>query len=206
VTRKLAPLRLLLDLRLNVNLFRTIILPGMRMLGSIHRLGKPKIKDKIEKDVRRRLRMFAMLPWTSPNELVGMLIGDTSELLGCMARAVDHKSDCRRAGLKPDWLYLKRQHPSILRLKHVPRRITRLLQIMYGKKCQLHGHPLNRLHLAGAHNITLDPLAILASMCEENGSKLAKGRLAFAVHEIGGLTRVEDEPGRVRRGRRPRRH
>lgn len=105
--RQLAPLRHCLDMRFNVNLFKMLILPSVRLLGNVHRHANIKEKEKVEIHVRKRLRAFCLLPWTCPNEFVEMLIGSTQKVLNGLARATDHKINCRRAGMVPDRYYLR---------------------------------------------------------------------------------------------------
>jgi hypothetical protein len=131
------------------------------MLGTIHRLSGSADKLRIEVDIRKRLRMFCVLPWTCPNELTALLIGDSSAILDRLARVVEHKSNCRRAGFLPDWQYIQDMRIPCLKLHKVPRRLTRLIQLMYGQKCWEHSRPMNRAHLAEHHSIVVDPLAIL---------------------------------------------
>lgn len=88
------------------------------------------------------------------------MMGDVRQTLGELARAVDHKANCRRAGLIPDRVYLSSLKAAPIKGK-IPRRITRLIQIMYGKLCADHKKPLNRTHLAVDHHITVDPVALI---------------------------------------------
>ena len=74
-TRRLAPLRHCLDIKFNVNLFKMLVLPSVRLLGCVYKHTGKKGKKKIETHVRRRLRGFCVLPWTCPNELINCLIG-----------------------------------------------------------------------------------------------------------------------------------
>ncbi len=105
------------------------------MLGTIHRISTPADKRIIEVDLRKRLRMFCVLPWTCPNELTALLIGDSTTILDRLARVVEHKANCRRTGQRPDWRYLQDLKADSLKLRQTPRRLTRLIQLMYGQKC-----------------------------------------------------------------------
>jgi hypothetical protein len=76
VTRKLTPCRMVMDTRFNVSLFRMLILPNIRMLGEVYRISEDSHKRKVISKLNRHFRSFCMLPWTCPDELVHLLIGD----------------------------------------------------------------------------------------------------------------------------------
>lgn len=202
-TRKLAPLRHRLDMRFNVNLFKMLVMPGVRLLGSIHRHTSTTGKNKIEVHVRKRLRSFCLLPWSCPNEFVEVLIGNTKMLLDGLARAVDHKANCRRAGMIPNSDYLNDlKLPKIH--AYIPRRLTRLMQMMYGNLCKDHPtKPLNRGHLSEAHGNGIDPVALI-QQCVDGESPMVRERLAEAIREVSLLAKAKAQPGAARRGIRKR--
>lgn len=70
VTGKLAPLRRQLNMKFNVRLFKTLIMPSIRMVGVLYKTATESWKGKIVRTVNRMFRTFCMLPWTCPNELV----------------------------------------------------------------------------------------------------------------------------------------
>ncbi len=76
ITKKLAPCRYILDTRFNTDLFKMLVVPNVRMLGTVYRLADDNGKEKVENWVKRCYRTFCVLPWTSPNELVALLLGD----------------------------------------------------------------------------------------------------------------------------------
>jgi len=47
VTRKMAPLRLKLDWKFNTNIFKTMLLPNIRLLGTIYKISNDNEKRKI---------------------------------------------------------------------------------------------------------------------------------------------------------------
>lgn len=76
----------------------------------------------------------------------------------------------------------------------IPRRITKLIQIMYGKLCSSHNHPLNRAHLAEHHEINVDPIAMIKGYTEGN-TIMTRARIQQAIVQISGLTRSVPRPG-----------
>lgn len=159
-THKLSPLRRHLDLRFNVSLFKMLIMPGIRLLGCVYKDTSITEQKKIEINMRRRVRSFCLLPWTSPNELTEVLVGDTAKIMDGLAKAVDYKRRCRQIGCLPrkeDMRVLKQPIRS-----HIPRRLTRLVQMMYGSKCKHHpSDVLNRHHLREAHGNYIDPVHLI---------------------------------------------
>jgi hypothetical protein len=81
-------------------------------------------------------------------------------------------------------LYLKSIKVRV-EVKQVPRILTRLIRAMYGRKCMLHSHVMNREHLAEAHNETIDPIALIRKYGQESFKRLVKLRLRE------GLTRID---------------
>jgi hypothetical protein len=86
-----------------------------------------------------------------------MLIGDTNKMLSGIAMSAVHKSNCRRNGLPLDKAIL---FSNKISLKHIPRKLTRLIKAMWGTRCLDHNKPLTRTHLR-EHGLIIDPLALL---------------------------------------------
>lgn len=91
VTSKLSPIRLLKDLRLSVNLFRTFVMPLVRM-GLMNALAtNPTDKEAFMKRVRMRFKTFCLLPRSTPNWLIRMLLGSIADIGASIAlRATKH--------------------------------------------------------------------------------------------------------------------
>jgi hypothetical protein len=146
-TRKLTPMRLELDLRFNARMFQTTIMPNMRMIGVIYTEANKGDKEKVEKQFRKCFRSFCCLPWTSPNELIAKLIGDVAVVLVGMAKVVEHKSNCRRLGIRKNYDLILWWKSQTTYAKFVPKKITELFREMYGRKCRVHSKTMNRTHL-----------------------------------------------------------
>ena len=84
-----------------------------------------------------------MLPWTCPDELVNMLIGDVAVSLGNLAKAVEHKLTCRQNRTYPDFNYLIGLKVKST-IKYAPKISSELIKITYGRKCKQHNHTMNR--------------------------------------------------------------
>ena len=76
IQRQLIPIRLLKDLRLNVNLFRTMCLPSIRMGLLNGALAGQTDRANYFKAVRAKFKAFCFLPKCLPNAIVNMLLGD----------------------------------------------------------------------------------------------------------------------------------
>jgi hypothetical protein len=77
LTQQLTPIRLLKDLSLNVNLFRTFCMPLIRMGLTNSACTSEADRNKYHKAVRRSFKAFCYLPKCLPNTVVKMLLGDT---------------------------------------------------------------------------------------------------------------------------------
>lgn len=133
ISRRLWICRSELDLRFSTNLFQMLVIPAIRMVATVYQ-QLPEEQNKIEVEVRRQFRSFCLLPWTCPNELVAMLMGDAGQLLRGVARSADHKSICRRNGIPLDKVLLKsaRSYP----LMHcIPKKLIILIKVMWGSQC-----------------------------------------------------------------------
>lgn len=76
-----------------------------------------------------------------------------------------------------------------LKLKKTPRRLTRLIQLMYGQKCSEHNQPMNRTHLSEHHSIIVDPIAILKTLAEDPEHAIPHQRLGALLEEIKQLAK-----------------
>ena len=75
---KLTPIRLLKDLRLSVNLFRTLCLPLVRMgLLSAWSSATATDKQNYHRLIRAKFKSFCLLPKCMPNKVVNFFLGDT---------------------------------------------------------------------------------------------------------------------------------
>ena len=137
----------MMDTKFNTDLFKLLVLPGMRMIGAVYKLADEGEKQKIEGCIRRNYRTFCTFPWTTPNDLVDLLLGNVAESLKRMAETVDYKLTCRSNRTYPDRQFLNDKKVRS-EIKDSPRIATRLIKTMYGCKCLLHNKPLNRSHLA----------------------------------------------------------
>lgn len=77
IQHKLTPVRLMKDLRLNVNLFRTLCLPLVRM-GLLAACGTASATDRQNyfRFVRAKFKIFCFLPKCLPNRTVNLILGD----------------------------------------------------------------------------------------------------------------------------------
>jgi hypothetical protein len=132
--RRLTICRHELDLQFNSNMFKLLLLPNIRMLGTIYRVCDTREKERVDIGVRKKFRMFCLLPWTAPNELVANLIGEVAKVMEGLAEAVEHKTICRRIGVRPNRDYIL-SLKTVIAVKHIPKQITRLIKLMYGEKC-----------------------------------------------------------------------
>lgn len=70
ITHKLTPLRFLKDTKLNINLFKILIMPQFRMsFGIIDYLSNGKTKDFM-KLIKCKFKFFCLLPRTTPDALI----------------------------------------------------------------------------------------------------------------------------------------
>jgi hypothetical protein len=77
---KLTPIRMLKDIRLSVNLFRTLCMPLVRM-GLVNTLMTTKTDQNLYLGIiRAKFKTFCLLPKCTPNKLINALLGNVSEL------------------------------------------------------------------------------------------------------------------------------
>jgi hypothetical protein len=110
-----------------------LVMPGIRMLGTMYKLAEAKDKELIEKNIRKNFRTFCTLPWTSPNELVDLLLGDIKVNLEGLATITDYKSACRLNHTVPNRDFTRSVKAEV---RDIPRIATRLIKLMYGNKCR----------------------------------------------------------------------
>lgn len=207
IGRRLWICRSELDLRFATNLFRLLLMPAIRMLASVHQ-QLPLDREAVEKDVRRQFRTFCLLPWTSPNELVELLLGNVGVLLQGVAASADHRSLCRRNGLPLDRQLLRSLRVSPV-ARHVPRKLARLVKVMWGGCCEEHNETMTRTHLHDAHGLTIDPLALLRATQEpQTNQEDMRNRCWTSIQKVELLAKwrgVGQQRGRRTRGVRRRR-
>ena len=155
VMQKLSPVRMLKDLKLNVNLFRTMCMPLYRM-GMINSLCTTKTdQNEFYKVVRKRFKQFCYLPKCLPNSVVKMTLGGLEELAGEMAvRALKH--------LEEDGLGIEVvdvQH-KVKYFKDLPRALYPVFDAMYRSACSEHNRILSRAELK-VHSIEFNILQVL---------------------------------------------
>ena len=85
IMHKLTPIRMLKDLRLSINLFRTMCMPLYQM-GLLNALATNKNdQNTFYKAVRARFKAFCYLPRCMPNSVTKMLLGDVESVAVEMA-------------------------------------------------------------------------------------------------------------------------
>ena len=195
-----------LDLRFNTSLFKSLVLPNIRMIGVVYtQLTKNGDKEKVERQFRKSYRSFCCLPWTSPNELVEKMIGQVATVLESMAKVVEHKSNCRHRAIPIDLNLIRFWKSRNLTVKFVPRKITTLLKEMYGRKCKTHNATMNRQHLREEHGIFEDPLHMIDRYQTRGERRQIKYEIKIAFKKIEEIAQVRvNREGTVRRGVCPR--
>lgn len=87
-------------------MYKMLVLPAVRMLGSVYDLVDGNEKTTVERSVRRWYRSFCTLPWTTPNDLVDLLLGNVRDILNGLHATTAYKSVCRSNRTLPDKDYL----------------------------------------------------------------------------------------------------
>ena len=126
-----------MDLRFNKNLFNLLIMPNVRMIGSVYQEGSQREREKVQACFKKMFRSFCLLPWSTPHLTLEKIIGNVDDILINLSRAVDHKSISRhcRVGRDAGYLYhLKGKQQT----RFLPPQLTKLLRVMYGRKCNEH--------------------------------------------------------------------
>ena len=144
-----------------------------------------------------------MLPWTCPNELVALLIGDVGKLLQGVAASADHRSNCRRNGLSINSQLLQSIRITPL-AKTIPRKLSRLIKAMWGRKCQEHNQTMTRTYLRQDHGIMIEPLALLLASQQPNIKKEEISNSCWHGIQSVELIAMRRAVVEVRRGRRTR--
>lgn len=150
VMHKLTPIRLLKDLRLNVNLFRIMCMPLYRM-GLLTSLCTTNTeRNWFFKAVRRRFKEFCYLPRCLPNRVVEMILGDVEGMANeVAARAARH---LQRDG---HGFAVKVATGTSGYFKDVPSSLYSVLDLMYRSACNTHNRVLNRADLK-LHGVRVD--------------------------------------------------
>lgn len=132
VMHKLTPIRLLKDMRLNINLFRTMCMPMYRM-GLLNSLCTTKTdQNEYYKAIRKRFKAFCYLPKCLPNKVVEMILGKIEGVANGMANlatnhlAADGLVSGRRQTLETAGTKYYRDVPSML---------YRVFDLMYRSAC-----------------------------------------------------------------------
>jgi hypothetical protein len=77
---KLTPIRMMKDIRLSINLFRTLCMPLIRM-GLANMLITTKTdQNQYLGQIRAKFKAFCLLPRCTPNKIVNALLGNVSDL------------------------------------------------------------------------------------------------------------------------------
>jgi hypothetical protein len=80
----LTSVRMMKDLRLSVNLFRTLFMPLVRM-GLMNAMVTSKTDYNLyEKRIRARFKQFCLLPKCLPNKMVRVMLGNLFDIGGHM--------------------------------------------------------------------------------------------------------------------------
>lgn len=155
VTHKLTPIRLIKDLRLNINLFRTMCMPLYRM-GLLNCLLTTRTDhNAYYQAVRKRFKAFCYLPRSVPNKVVDMLLGSVRDLTGDLAnRTLKH--------MEKDFEDVEAVHipASTGYYKEIPASLYKVFDLMYRSACTEHNRLLNRSEMA-RHDLQLNLRAIL---------------------------------------------
>ena len=91
VTYKLYGMRKREHLKLNINLFKVLIMPLYRLCFSIYITKKqsdPEARDFLKK-MRGRLKIFALIPMNTSNELLDLISGLTDSKLQQYAATIE---------------------------------------------------------------------------------------------------------------------
>ena len=156
VAHKLSPIRMLKDLRLNINLFRTMCMPLYRM-GLLNSLYTNKTdQNRYYKAVRKRFKAFCYLPRCLPNKIIKMLLGNIEDVAGDMAvRGIKH--------MEEDGVPVQTTEVSLGLgyYKDVPTTLYPVFDLMYRSACTEHNRLLNREEL-NRHGVEFNLEEVLA--------------------------------------------
>lgn len=102
LTYKLTPIRLVKDLRININLFKLFCLPQFRM-GYINlKYVNNGERNIFKKTIRSMMKQFCLLPFNLPNRLLVELFGNIDETIDSMIDRTKQQLDLRTKRVIPD--------------------------------------------------------------------------------------------------------
>jgi hypothetical protein len=150
VMHKLTPIRMLKDLRLSVNLFRTMCMPLYRM-GMLNALAASKTdQNTFFKAIRSRFKSFCYLPRCTPNQLVRVMLGSVEDIAKDMANRAFRNLQADQGDI--DVMDIPAE---VGYAKQIPSALYPLLDRMYRMACTDHNRLMNRAELK-QHGIEFD--------------------------------------------------
>ena len=150
VMHKLTPVRMLKDLRLNVNLFRTMCMPLYRM-GMLNALATNKTDQfTFYKAIRSRFKSFCYLPKCTPNTLIKLMLGSVEDMAIDMANRAFRNLHKDQGDIEVTFIPADSGYA-----KQIPSALYQLLDRMYRMACIEHNRLMNRQELK-LHGIEMD--------------------------------------------------
>lgn len=156
IRSRLYCIRRINSLKANINLFRVLIVPNIRMVAACYDFQPQHTQDTIQRTIRVELKKFCLLPQGMENELVEAIFGNIHDSLNTIASNSQLKLYLRMNGIITD---AKRIVSPASKVKiALPPKLNKIIRRIYSyKTCPVHGEAtLCKRHLAEGHGIRIN--------------------------------------------------
>ncbi len=134
-----------LHTKLNLNLFRTLILPLYQLAITLYDKVSKNDQAHLKKHLYRNLKRFLCLPINTANLTIDTIFCEAHQYLLYHNRKIHNKT----IQLKPLGLIIDAKEQIIAPIipKKFPSGISKLIQLCYATKCKTHQHINNTEHI-----------------------------------------------------------
>jgi hypothetical protein len=172
---RLTGLRKIGNLKLNINLFKILIMPQHRLAAATYHRQIQTIKQSIQLRIRVQFKMFCNLPINLADHTFELLFGGSVEtVMEEFVKRVGYRLD-RHHNIQ-NKVQLK-SAVGITKYKKFPIRLTEMLFRLYTSKCNkvgCGGHITNTTHLREVHKFDINVRKILEEFKDERTKATAR--------------------------------
>jgi hypothetical protein len=172
---RLTGLRNIRNLKLNINLFKILIMPQHRLAAATYHRQTEAIRQSIQLRIRVQFKMFCNLPINLADHTFELLFGGSVETI--MQEFV------KRIGYRLDRHHNRKNEvqtessTGVTKYKKFPMRLTEMLFRLYTSKCNRKGcagHITNTTHLREVHKFNVNVRAILEQFKDKKTKATAR--------------------------------
>jgi hypothetical protein len=150
---RLTGLKKVRNLKLNINLFKILIMPQHRLAAATYHRQTKVIRQSIQLRIRIQFKMFCNLPINLANHTFELLfVGSVESIMQEFIKRRGYRLD-RQNNVQTESL------TGVTKYKKFPMRLTEMLFRLYTSKCNQHGcagHITNTTHLREIHKFNVN--------------------------------------------------